>query len=74
MPPAKGLDPETVIDIFLAQGRYKRIAYKYGVSEFNVSKIKTGVIHRKVTAPYDLHHGALIMNGVLISAAFGIVP
>lgn len=74
MPARKNIDHETVIDIFLANGPYKLISRKYGgVSIFNISKIKTGRIHRKVTLPYDVHHGALIMNGILVSAAFGVI-
>jgi hypothetical protein len=48
----KGLDPETVVAIFLAKGSNAHIGRKFGVSPETVRKIKLGERHADITAPY----------------------
>lgn len=67
------LDKETVIDVFLATGPQKAIAWKYGISQRSVSHIKSRHNYRQFTEAYDPNLGATRMNATLISAAFGVL-
>lgn len=64
MPPS--LTPEEVIDIFLATGAAKAIAYRFGTTQPTVSNIKRRRAYRSITALFEPE----MMNGVLASMAF----
>ncbi len=64
MPPL--LTAEQAMDIFLAHGRQKVIAARFGVNQTMVAKIKARAAYAGVTAIFD----ATALNGLLASVAF----